>query len=91
MAKIDNSPSAVLIWLEQFIRDLEERASQEVLTQHFSGLSLEDVQLRLLFLGQMVASHTATTERKQWSIELITHMARHEGVELDDDPNDTLD
>ena len=83
MAGPDNTPSGVVIWLEEFIRDLERKASEEVLSQHFDGLEPTDVQLRLMFLAQMVASNTNTDQRKGWSVRIIADIARLSGHPLD--------
>ncbi|HEV2174245.1 MAG TPA: hypothetical protein VGR71_11795 [Nitrospira sp.] len=84
--QVDDTPSTVTVWLEQFVRLLETQASEELLNQHLSGVSPDGIQLRLLVLSQMVASNTTTKQRKEWSIKLIKEMAQHySGVNLDDE------
>lgn len=78
-----DTPSSVLIWIEDYVRALAGKASAEILTQHTAGLEPQQLEMRLLFLAQMVASNTDTNERREWSMALIKDMARHDGVDLD--------
>lgn len=78
----EESPADVIFWLEEFVRALDAHASEELLSQHMDKLDTNQLQLRLMFLAQMVASNTTTEQRKGWSVKLITDMARHFGVDL---------
>jgi hypothetical protein len=79
----DNSPSGVLKDNEEFITLLANQASAEVLDKFTGQFTPDDIQLRYLFLAQMLASCTERGQRQNWNVEFIKMMARHHGVDPD--------
>jgi len=78
----DNSPSGILKDIEDFTRLLYNKGSDEVLTQHLKQFSPDDIELRYMFVCQMMALSMTRGERMQMQIDMIKMLAKHDGVDL---------
>jgi hypothetical protein len=73
----DNTPSAILQSNEEYVNLLANKASAEVLTQYLKQYTPGDLELRYMFLAQMVAVQTTPTQRAEWNTQFINMMADH--------------
>jgi uncharacterized protein YbjQ (UPF0145 family) len=76
------TPSQVVIANEELVRSLERHASEEVLSANI-GDDPEDVELKYLFMAQMLALTTTREQRKDMALQLMTTMARQQGGDPD--------